>query len=179
MLVAVVAADGIPVAQDTTMVTLLAAVVNTTRAVVAGPRATLLAVKPCCGLHDSRNAPAEAHWATTVPPDELRMVPLVLAGPPDPPDPPVPVPPAAPFAPGLCRDRGVGDEEGCVAAWLACACTAAATLDCWLAGEAEMPSPSSDTTYRPPAVAAAAPSSHAPEPMTMRVRMPPESRMRC
>jgi hypothetical protein len=47
MLVTLVAADGIPVAQDTTMVTLLAVVVNTTRAVVAGPRATLLAVKPC------------------------------------------------------------------------------------------------------------------------------------
>ena len=43
------------------MGTVLAAVVNTTRAVVAGPRATLLAVKPCCGLHDSRKAPAEAH----------------------------------------------------------------------------------------------------------------------
>ena len=63
----------------------LAVVVNTTRAVVAGPRATLLAVKPCCGLHDSRKAPAAAHWATTVPPDELRTVPLVLAVPADPP----------------------------------------------------------------------------------------------
>ena len=157
------------------MVTVLDAVVNTTRAVVAGPRATLLAVKPCCGLHNSRKAPVEAHWATTVPPDELRTVPLVLAGPPDP---PVPAPPVAPFAPGLCWDRGVVEEEGCAAAWLARACTAAATLDCWLAGEAEMPSPSSETTYRPPAVAAAAPSSHAPPPMTMRVRMRPESRMR-
>src|SRR6266480_4951339 len=45
-LVTVVAAVGTPVAQDTAMVTVLAAVVNTTRAVVAGPRATLLAVKP-------------------------------------------------------------------------------------------------------------------------------------
>ena len=74
--------------------------------------------------------------------------------------------------------RGVGEEVGGATAWLACASATAATLDCWLAGEAEMPSPSSDTTYRPPAVAAAAPSSHAPAPMTMRVRMLPESRMR-
>ena len=111
--VTVVAADGTPVAQDTAMVTALAAVVNTTRAMVAGPRATLLAVKPCCGLHDSKKAPAVAHWATTVPPDELRTVPLVLAGPPDP---PVPAPPVAPFAPGLCWDRGVVEEEGCAAA---------------------------------------------------------------
>jgi hypothetical protein len=177
-LVTVVAAAGTPVAQDTAMVTVFAAVVNTTRAVVAGPRATLLAVKPCCGLHDSRKAPAAAHWATTVPPDELRTVPLVLAVLFDAPDPPVPAPPAPLLAPVLCWDRGVDEEEGCVAAWLACACTAAATLDCWLAGEAEMPSPSSDTTYRPPAVAAAAPSSHAPPPMAMRVRMRPESPMR-
>jgi hypothetical protein len=173
--VTVVAAAGTPVAQDTAIVTVLVAVVNTTRAVVAGPRATLLAVKPCCGLHDSRKAPAEAHWATTVPPDELRTVPLVLAVPPDPPAPTLLFPL---FPPALGWDFGVG-EEGCPAAWLACACTAAATLDCWLAGEPEMPWPSSDTTYRPPAVAAAAPSSHAPEPMTIRVRMPPESRMRC
>jgi hypothetical protein len=172
----VVAAAGAPVAQDTAMVTVLAAVVNTTRAVVAGPRATLLAVKPCCGLHESRKAPAEAHWATTVPPVELRTVPLVLAVRPDEPDPPVPAPPAPLLAPGLGWDRGTVEEGA--AAWLACACTAAATLDCWLAGEAEMPSPSSDTTYRPPAVAAAAPSSHAPLPMTMRVRMLPESRVR-
>ena len=176
-LVTVVAAAGIPVVQDTAMVTVLAAVVNATRAVVAGPRATLLAVKPCCGLHESRKAPAEAHWATTVPPEELRTVPLVLAVRLDEPDPPVLAPPAPLLAPGLGWDRGAVEEEG-AAAWLACACTAAATLDCWLAGEAEMPSPSSDTTYRPPAVAAAAPSSHAPPPMTMRVRMRPESRMR-
>jgi len=168
-------AAGTPVAQDTAMVTVLATVVNTTRAVVAGPRATLLAVKPCCGLHDSRKAPAEAHWATTVPPDELRTVPLVLAVPPDP---PIRAPLVPRFALVLRWDRGVGEAEGCAAAWLACACTPAATLDCWLAGDAEMPSPSSETTSRPPAVAAAAPSSHAPAPMTMRVRMPPESRMR-
>jgi hypothetical protein len=174
----VVAADGTPVAQDTAMVTVLAAVVNATRAVVAGPRATLLAVKPCCGLHDSRKTPAAAHWATTVPPDELRTVPLVLVVPPELPDPPVLAPLVPLFAPVLCRDRGVGEAEGRATAWLACACTAAATLDCWLAGVAEMPSPSSDTTYRAPAVAAAAPNSHAPAPMTMRVRMPPESRMR-
>jgi hypothetical protein len=158
------------------MVTALAVVVNTTRAVVAGPRATLLAVKPCCGLHDSRNAPVAAHWATTVPPDELRTVPLVLAVPP--PDPPA-LPPLVPlFPPVPDWDRDAGEDDGATA-WLACACTAAAALDCWLAGEAEMPSPSSETTSRPPAVAAAAPSSHAPVPMTMRrVRMLPESRMR-
>src|SRR5262244_1990258 len=100
------------------MVTVLAAVVNTTRAVVAGPRATLLTAKPCCGLHDSRKAPAVAHWANTVPPDELRTVPPVLA-----------VPPV------LRWDRGVGGEAG--AAWLACACPAAATLDWSMAGEAK------------------------------------------
>ena len=151
------------------MVTVLAAVVNTTRAVVAGPRATLLAVKPCDGLHDIRKVPVAAHWATTVPPDELRTVPLVLAV--RPPDPPAPL-----FPPVLAWDRDAGEDGGATArpAW---ACSAAA-LDLWLAGEAEMPSPSSDTTSRPPAVAAAAPSSHAPVPMTMRVRMPPESRMR-
>jgi len=156
----VVAAAGTPVAQDTAMVTELVAVVNTTRAVVAGPRATLLAVKPCCGLHDSKNAPAVAHWATTVPPEELRTVPPV---------------PAVPLF--LLVLRGNRDEDG-VASWLACAWAAAARLDCWLVGEAEMPWPSSDTTYRPPAVAADAPSSHAPAPRTMRVRMLPESRMR-
>jgi hypothetical protein len=173
----VVAAAGAPVAQDTAMVTVLVAVVNTTRAVVAGPRATLLAVKPCCGLHDSKKAPAGAHWATTVPPDELRTVPPVLAVPPDPP--PVPAPLAPLFPPVLRWDPWAGEEEeGSDTPWLACAWAAAATLDCWLAGEAEVPWPSSDTTYRLPAVAAAAPSSHAPEPMTMRVRMPPESRMR-
>jgi hypothetical protein len=171
----VVAAAGTPLAQDTSMVTVLAAVVNTTRAVVAGPRATLLAVKPCCGLHESRKAPVAAHWATTVPPDELRTVPLVLAVPP--PDPPAP--PLVPLRPPVLDwDRDAGEEDGCPIAWLAWACSAA-TLDLWLAGEAEMPSPSSDTTSRPPAVAAAAPSSHAPVPMTMRVRMLPESRMRC
>jgi precorrin-3B methylase len=46
-LVTVVAAVGAPLTQDTTMVTLLAVVAKTTRAVVAGPRATLLAWKPC------------------------------------------------------------------------------------------------------------------------------------
>jgi hypothetical protein len=161
-LVTVVAAAGTPVAQDTAMVTVLAAVVNTTRAVVAGPRATLLAVKPCCGLHDSRKAPAVAHWATTVPPEELRTVPL-----------------APLFPPVLRWDPCAGEEEGSDARWLACTWPAAATLDCWLAGEAEMPWPSSDTTYRPPAIAAAAPSSHAPTPMTTRgARTLPESRMR-
>jgi hypothetical protein len=171
----VVATAGAPVVQDTAIVTVLAAAVNTTRAVVAGPRATLLAVKPCCGLHDSRKTPAVAHWATTVPPEELSTVPLVLAVPPVPPA----LAPLVPLFPPVLRwDPCAGGDERTDAAWLACACTAAATLDCWLAGEAEMPSPSSDTTYRPPAVAAAAPSSHAPEPMTMRVRMRPESRMR-
>jgi hypothetical protein len=171
----VVAAAGTPLAQDTAMVTVLAVPANTTRAVVAGPRATLLAVKPCCGLHDSRKAPVAAHWATTVPPEELRTVPLVLAVRPDP---PVPAPPV-PFCPLVpLWDRDGGEEDDCAIAWLAWACSAAA-LDLWLAGEAEMPSPSSDTTSRPPAVAAAAPNSHAPVPMTMRVRMLPESRMRC
>jgi len=164
----VVAAAGTPVAQDTAMVTELVAVVNTTRAVVAGPRATLLAVKPCCGLHDSRKAPAVAHWATTVPPDELRTVLAV---------PPVPAPPVPLFPPALRWDRGVGEEAG-AAVWPACACPAAATMDWSLAGEAKIPAPSSDTTRRPPAVAAAAPSSHAPATTTMRVRMLPESRMR-
>src|SRR6266576_6754177 len=113
--VTVVAAVGTPVAQDTAMVTVLAAVVNTTRAVVAGPRATLLAVKPCCGLHDSRKAPAEAQWATTVPPDELKTVPLVLAVPPDPPA----LAPLLPLVPPALRwDCGVGEEGA--AAWLAC-----------------------------------------------------------
>jgi len=175
----VVAADGIPLAQDTAMVTVLAVVVNTTRAVVAGPRATLLAVKPCWGLHDSRKAPAAEHWATTVPPDELRAVPLVLAVPPAAPEPPVPpalVPPVVLFPPVLRWDRDVGEDDG-RAAWPAWACAAAAMLDCRLAGDAEALPPSSDTTYRPPAVAAAAPSAHAPAPMTIRVRMPSDSRM--
>jgi hypothetical protein len=171
----VVAAAGTPLVQDTAMVTVLAVPANTTRAGVAGPRATLLAVKPCCGLHDSRKAPVAAHWATTVPPDELRTVPLVLAVPP--PDPPAPPPLVPLFPPVLDWDRDAG-EDGGATAWLAWACSAAAALDCWPAGEAEMPSPSSDTTSRPPAVAAAAPSSHAPVPMTMRVRMLPESRVR-
>jgi len=176
-LVTVVAAAGTPVAQDTAMVTVLAAAENTTRAVVAGPRATLLAVKPCCGLHDSRKAPAVAHWATTVPPEELRTVPPVLAVPPDPP--PVPAPLAPLFPPVLRWDPCAGEEEGSDAPWPACTWPAAATLGCWLAGEAEMPWPSSDTTYRPPAIAAAAPSSHAPTPMTTRgTSTLPESRMR-
>src|SRR5262249_4882306 len=46
-LVTVVAADGTPPTQDTAIVTAFAAVLNTTRAVVAGPRTTLPAVKPC------------------------------------------------------------------------------------------------------------------------------------
>jgi len=45
--VTLVAAAGAPLAQDTTMVTVLAVAANTTRAVVAGPRATVLAWKPC------------------------------------------------------------------------------------------------------------------------------------
>jgi len=45
--VTLVAAVGAPLAQDTTMVTVLAVAANTTRAVVAGPRATVLAWKPC------------------------------------------------------------------------------------------------------------------------------------
>jgi len=163
-LVTVVAAAGTPLAQDTSMVTVLAVLANTTRAVEAGPRATLLAVKPCCGLQDSRKAPVVAHCATTVPPDELRTVPLVLAVRPDP--------------PVLRWDCGAGEEDGCPITWLAWACSAAAAPDRWLAGEAEMPWPSSDTTSRTPAVAAPAPSSHAPTPITMRVRMLPESRMR-
>jgi hypothetical protein len=109
--VTVVAAAGTPVVQDTAMVTVLAVVVNTTRAVVAGPRATLLAVKPCCGLHDSRKAPAVAHWATTVPPDELRTVPLVLAVRLDVPEPPAPAPLVPLFAPVLRWDRGAVEEE--------------------------------------------------------------------
>jgi hypothetical protein len=164
----VVAAVGAPLAQDTTMVTVLAAVANTTRAVVAGPRATLLAWKPCWGLHDTRKVPAAAHCATTVPPDDVRTVPPVLAVP------PAPLVPLLP--PLLLWGRGAGVMDGRVAGWLACACSAAATVDCWPDG-AEMPSPSSDTTSRLPAVAAAAPSSQAPAPMTMRVRMLPRSRM--
>jgi hypothetical protein len=108
----VVAAAGTPVAQDTAMVTVLAAVVNTTRAVVAGPRATLLAVKPCCGLHDSKKAPAVAHWATTVPPEELRTVPLVLAVPPVP---PVLAPLVPPFPPVPRWDPCAGEEDGAAA----------------------------------------------------------------
>jgi hypothetical protein len=45
--VTVVAADGTPPEQDTAMVTVLAVAVNTTRAVVVGPRTTLPAWKPC------------------------------------------------------------------------------------------------------------------------------------
>src|SRR5262249_59353679 len=112
-LATVVAAAGTPLAQDTAMVTVLAGPANTTRAVVAGPRATLLAVKPCCGLHDSRNAPALAHWATTVPPEELRTVPPVLAVPPDPP----PLAPPFPLVPRW--DPWPGEEEGSDAPWLA------------------------------------------------------------
>src|SRR5262245_33864767 len=141
------------------MVTVLVAVVNTTRAVVAGPRATLLAVKPCCGLHDSKKAPAGAHWATSVPPEELKTVPLVLAVRPAPP-PLVPLFPPVP----RCDPCAGAAEAGSDAPWLACAWAAAATLDCWLAGEAEVPWPSSDTTDRPHAVGPRAPASDAPTP---------------
>jgi hypothetical protein len=41
--VTVVAVVGAPLAQDTAMVTVFTAAANTTRAVVAGPRATVLA----------------------------------------------------------------------------------------------------------------------------------------
>jgi hypothetical protein len=133
--VTVVAAAGTPVAQDTAMATVLVAVVNTTRAVVAGPRVTLLAVKPCCGLHDSKKAPAVAHWATTVPPDELSTVPLVPAAPPLP---PVLAPPVLLFS-VLRWDRDAGEEESSDVARLACAWAAGARLDCWPGGEAEMP----------------------------------------
>ena len=98
-LVTVVAAAGTPLAQDTAMVTVLAVAENTTRAVVAGPRATLFAVKPRCGLHDSKKAPAGAHWATTVPPEETRTVPLALAVRPVP---PVPAP-LVPLVPPVLR----------------------------------------------------------------------------
>src|SRR5262249_61303120 len=113
---------------------------------------------PGWGSTETERAPAVALWATTVPQDELRTVPPVLA-----------VPPVLPWA------RGAGEEETCAAAWLACGRRpAAATLDWSLAGEAKIPAPSSDTTSRPPAVAAAAPSSHAPAPTTMPGRMRPQ-----
>ena len=105
-------------------------------------------------------------------------MPLVLAVPPEPPEPPVAplLAPPVPLFPLVLRwDRDLGEDDNGAGAWLAC--TAAAALDCWLVGEAETLWPSSDTTYRPPAVAAAAPSTHAPAPMTMRVRMLSESRM--
>jgi hypothetical protein len=114
------------------MVTVLAEVVNTTRAVVAGPRATLLAWKPCCGLHDRRKAPVAAQSATTVPPDEFRTVPLVVLVPP--PALPVPLVVFAPSAllvpPVPLGDRGLGEDDGRVAASLAGAGFAAATVDC-------------------------------------------------
>jgi hypothetical protein len=106
-LVTVVAAVGVPLAQETAMVTRLAVVANTTRAVMAGPRATLLAWKPCWGLHDTRKAPAGAHCATTVPPDEVRTVLPVLAVP------PVPLAALVPlFPPVLVWGRGVGAADG-------------------------------------------------------------------
>ena len=168
-----VAADGIPPAHDTAMVTVRAAVVKTTRAAGAGPGATLPAVKPCCGLHDSNKAPAAEHWATTVPPDELSTVPPVAAVPPVL-VPPVPVPAVPVFVPGLRGDPAGGD--GRAAARPGGACTAAAAAEWAPAGEAEAPPPSSDTMYRPPAVAAAAPTTHAPAPITIRVRMLSASR---
>jgi len=169
-LVTVVAATGTPLGQVTAIVTVLAVVLNTTRAVLAGPRATLLAWKPCWGLHDSRKAPDAAHCATTVPPDEARTVPAVLLVP------ALFLVPLVPPVPAAARwDREPGEEDGC-AALVACAWLSAAAVVCWL-GEAEMPWPSSETTHRLPAVAAAAPTSHAPAPMTMRVRMLPQSRM--
>jgi hypothetical protein len=97
-LATVVAAVGAPLAHDTTMVTVLALAANTTCAVVAGPRATLLAWKPCWGLHDTRKAPAGAHCATSVPPDEVRTVPPVPTVPPAPPVPP-PLPVLVPLFP--------------------------------------------------------------------------------
>src|SRR5262249_56257408 len=141
-----------PLAHDTAMVTVLAAVVNTTRAVVAGPRATPLAVKPCCGLHDSKKAPPGAHWATTVPPAELSTVPPALAtraGP-----------------PALARDRGAAAAGARAAPW-AWAWAAAAALGWPPAGEAEIPAPSSDITSSPPAVAPAPPGTHAPPPIPL------------
>jgi hypothetical protein len=95
LLTVVVAADGTPPEQDTAMVTVLAVVANTAFAVVAGPRATLLTWKPCWGLHDKRKTPVAAQRAMTVPPDEARMVPLVLVVPPRP-----------------AWDRGLGEEDG-------------------------------------------------------------------
>ena len=161
------------------MVTLLAVVVNTTRAVEACPRATPLAVKPCCGLHDSRKAPVAAHWATTVPPDELRTVPLVLAVPPDAPVPPELAPLVPLFAPVLALGSRCRARRRHAATSLACACTAAATLDCWLAGEAEMPSPSSETTIQAACGRRGRPEQpRAGAVITMRVRMLPESRVR-
>ena len=173
--VTVAAAEGTPLEQDTVMVTVLAVVMNTTRAALAGPRITLAAWKPCWGLQDSRKAPAVAHRATTVPPDEVRTVPPVALALPAPPVPPVPLVPPALSVPAVLSvppwDRGRGEVNGC-ADWLACAWLITDTVGCWL-GEPVMPSPSSDTTSRPPAVAAAAPRSHAPVAITVRVPMPP------
>jgi hypothetical protein len=171
----VVAAEGTPPEQDTVMVTVLAVVVNTTRAALAGPRITLPAWKPCWGLQDSRKAPAVAHRATTEPPDEARTVPPFALVPPAPPVPLAPLVRPVLSVPAVLSvppsDGGRGEDNGC-AAWPACAWLIADTVGCWL-GEPVMPSPSSDTTSRLPAVAAAAPRSHAPVAITVRVRMPP------
>lgn len=142
------------------MVTVLAVAANTTRAVAAGPRATLSAWKPCCGLQDTSKAPAVAHRATTVPPDEVSTVPLVALVP--------PVPPVL-LVPPWDRDRGEDDGS----TWLACAWLSTGAAECCWPGDAAMPSPSSDTTSRLPAVAATAPRSHAPVAIRVRVRMLP------
>lgn len=110
-----------------------------------------------------------AHRATTVPPDEVSTVPLVVLVPRVPRVPPVP--PVVPvlLVPPWDRDRG--EEDG--RARLACAWLSTGAADCCWPGDAAMPSPSSDTTSRLPAVAAAAPRSHAPVAIRVRVRMLP------
>ena len=110
-----------------------------------------------------------AHRATTVPPDEVSTVPLVALVPPERRGPPVP--PVVPvlLVPPWDRDRG--EEDG--RTWLARAWLSTGAADCCWPGDAAMPSPSSDTTSRLPAVAAAAPRSHAPVAIRVRVRMLP------
>ena len=116
-----------------------------------------------------------AHRATTVPPGEVSTVPLVALVPPAPRVPLVPsvplVPPVVPvlLVPPWDRDRE--EEDG--RTWLACAWLSTGAADCCWPGDAAMPSPSSDTTSRLPAVAAAAPRSHAPVAIRVRVRMLP------
>jgi hypothetical protein len=116
-----------------------------------------------------------AHRATTVPPDEVSTVPLVALVPPVPRVPLVPpVPPVPPVVPVLLVppwDRDREEEDG--RTWLACAWLSTGAADCCWPGDAAMPSPSSDTTSRLPAVAAAAPRSHAPVAIRVRVRMLP------